>query len=845
MTVAGPERTCANRLVIAAATADTATTTTAFDGTYTPGATGAGWQPITIEYADTATAAALGFWSRQGAAAYAPVSTSILDAGYGLATSATDANGDITTTSYTDAAAGLGPEDGLDTSTTTDPGGLALVNRTSYEGAGGYRREVSHQLPTGAPSTVSTSYYGATETRDIPCPGGDTGVNQAGMTKRVTAADPAGSGSNGLARETVYDKQGRPAATQVVADGANNWSCTSYDARSRPTTVTAPDLPSRPGRVTTTNYAVGANPLITSVTDTVTGQPARTVTTTVDLLGQVRQYVDAWCDTTITTYDQVGRETTKTSPVGTETSTYDAAGNDGPTVLDGTTLATPHYDSAGRLDWVQYANGTKSDPVPRDVLGRETGGTWRKVSDNSSLFTEAATLSLAGDITGITTDGNDPRPNNNDYLYDNAGRLTEAWTTTRNAAGVVGTQHSTYGYDTADAGCAAGTQANAGRNTNRMSQTIGDAPSAVTTTYCYDAADRLVGTTEAGVGTIAYDGHGNTTLIWGEQRGYDASDRHATTSKGATVVSYERDATDRIIARTSAGPTANAERYGFTGDGDSPNFVMDGTGAVVERDLALQGGALLTKTADGDTWSLTNIHGDTVVTTDAAGGVLGVERTYEPSGRTTGQPFVDNSAGPMDAAWLGQHQRMTEHEDGLAQTIEMGARQYDPTLGRFLEVDPVEGGSANDYDYTSADPVNNRDLDGLDSRPDSSQDPGNSRYCKNSWRHPSRANKCRRARRAQGWASRRSGILGRGNRGRTNALRHCLWSALMRHDMGRATAQGFLTRHEGHSGNTHDHRVDLHNNRVGLRIGSRYGSRKRIERACRGALRGGILNRTG
>lgn len=71
-------------------------------------------------------------------------------------------------------------------------------------------------------------------------------------------------------------------------------------------------------------------------------------------------------------------------------------------------------------------------------------------------------------------------------------------------------------------------------------------------------ADRLVSTTGAGVGTIAYDGHGNTTWIWGEQRAYDASDRHATTTKGSTVVSYVRDGTDRIIARTTTGATANA-----------------------------------------------------------------------------------------------------------------------------------------------------------------------------------------------------------------------------------------------------------------------------------------------
>jgi hypothetical protein len=42
----------------------------------------------------------------------------------------------------------------------------------------------------------------------------------------------------------------------------------------------------------------------------------------------------------------------------------------------------------------------------------------------------------------------------------------------------------------------------------------------------------------------------------------------------------------------------------------------------------------------------------------------------------------------------------------------MGARPYSPLLGRFLCVDPIEGGSANDYDYVNADPINKTDLDG-------------------------------------------------------------------------------------------------------------------------------------
>lgn len=41
----------------------------------------------------------------------------------------------------------------------------------------------------------------------------------------------------------------------------------------------------------------------------------------------------------------------------------------------------------------------------------------------------------------------------------------------------------------------------------------------------------------------------------------------------------------------------------------------------------------------------------------------------------------------------------------------MGLRLYDPSVGRFFQVDPIEGGNANDYDYGSGDPINRKDLD--------------------------------------------------------------------------------------------------------------------------------------
>jgi RHS repeat-associated protein len=120
---------------------------------------------------------------------------------------------------------------------------------------------------------------------------------------------------------------------------------------------------------------------------------------------------------------------------------------------------------------------------------------------------------------------------------------------------------------------------------------------------------------------------------------------------------------------------------------------------------------VLTKRAGGDVWSYPNIHGDVQAVANSSGAKQGVTLTYDPYG-TPLAGSVDNVAGQVDFAWLGSHQRLSERATNLKPIVNMGARPYNPTLGRFLRIDPVEGGSCNDYDYTCADPVNNRDLDG-------------------------------------------------------------------------------------------------------------------------------------
>jgi large repetitive protein len=456
----------------------------------------------------------------------------------------------------------------VDPSTTTPAyTGLNLTSSATYEsGPTSYGRQQTSTKPAGAGTTATIHYYPDGQAYDValgvtsPICGLPLGTQQFGMPE--TSTGPTNSSSGTTVTTTIYDLLGRPVGEESTGDAG--WTCLTYDSRGRVLQTTIPDASYTGGsQVKTISYTSTGlynsgiptgDPTTTSIQDNgVIGAPTLApVTTVTDLLGRMVQYTDVWGTLTKNKFNTLNQltETTVTTPgpaAKAQDFTYDLDGDEIGMMDGGKTIATSTYTN-GQLVAVSYplagttTNGNGSSvALTYGSNGAQQGVTYEWPSTHT--VSDTVVRSQSGRVLQDTI----ARPYTStsyvsNYSYDAAGRLTGSTladaTATRNTA--------TYSY-AASGGCGANTAAGADGNRTGMTDLVSGSSITTSTSYCYDNADRLTGTSTTNAPTgadpamnlsmtgttpnaLAYDTSGNTTKLGDQTLTYNQSNRNTAVS---------------------------------------------------------------------------------------------------------------------------------------------------------------------------------------------------------------------------------------------------------------------------------------------------------------------------
>ena len=413
--------------------------------------------------------------------------------------------------------------------------------------------------------------------------------------------------------------------------------------------------------------------------------------TAYDALGRATEYEDADGNKSETTYDALGRPATVKDGKGVQTMGYDSVTGLLVELQDSAAgKFTASYNADGRLVSRGLPNGLTAQTT-YDETGEPTALSYTKASNcgvSCNWLNFAVERSISGQILSENgTLGKD------EYAYDKLGRLITARETP--SGGSCSTRN--YRYD---------------KDSNREELTTTPGIGSVCSNsggtvkkYSYDAADRLLGS------GLVYDDFGRITSLPAELAGgkilttsYFSNDMVASQSQDGVTNTFQLDADLRQRQRLQGGGLEGTELFHYAGPGDSPAWTQ--RGSTWTRSIVGIGGELSATQESGKEvqLQLTNLHGDVAATAALSPSMTELKTTFrfDEFGNPTG-----GSAGRF--GWLGGKQRRAEFSSGV---IQMGARSYVPSVGRFLSVDPVLGGSANPYDYAYQDPVNAFDLDG-------------------------------------------------------------------------------------------------------------------------------------
>jgi RHS repeat-associated protein len=419
------------------------------------------------------------------------------------------------------------------------------------------------------------------------------------------------------------------------------------------------------------------------------------------------------------TYDQpaggyynIGKLTTMTDGAGQETFDYDVAGRAVHAVrtIDGTSYAFDHgFDAGDRALWTTYPDGdtlgTPGSPLRYDGAGRlasipgyvlsaryDATGKLVELDNANGTVTTRRYTAERGWLTQITTSSGPTLVQDLAYARNAKGLITEV-------ASAVANDRWTYQYDELD----------------RLVSAMNPSDSAYDQSFSYDAIGNITwssrlgeytygshrphAVTATGSNIYTYDAAGLMTAGAGRTMTWDGDNRLASVTEpgGSTLMTFTYDANGARIQQVEG---ATTRRY--LGD----DYEIEVGGAT--RKYISVGEALVART-EGTTpyWVHVDHLGSIQAETDASG-VEVHRKTYRPFGD------ILSSAGTLEdepRGYVGQRRDAS----GLQY---LHARYYDPALGRFISPDLVIDGPStvglNRYAYSGNDPVNRKDINGLD-----------------------------------------------------------------------------------------------------------------------------------